>query len=328
MKIVMSSGHGLYIRGARGNPVPPQLDEVDQARRLCNRVAELLTKGGITTVVYHDDVSTTQDANLAWIVSHHNNTDSDHDYDLSFHFNAYDGKAHGTEVFSIGHDELAGEISEAIANAGGFTNRGAKDGSSLYFCNNTREEAYLLETCFCDHTGDSKSFTSKFENIAMAIADLFISEAADEGEPLPPVQEDQFYARGTCSWFGGPEDDGVSPSEGLAFFYKPEECPHLMLPEQPPGSTGMARRLDTDRVFYVACRWPYDAGFPKEMLRNQNLKALVRGNKREFYAFPADWGPHEAETGRAADLSLALMRALFDSDDATDEIVEVIYPAP
>jgi hypothetical protein len=27
-----------------------------------------------------------------------------------------------------------------------------------------------------------------------------------------------FYAKGTCSWFGGPEGDGVDEDEGLAFF--------------------------------------------------------------------------------------------------------------
>ena len=40
-------------------------------------------------------------------------------------------------------------------------------------------------------------------------------------------------------------------------------------------------------------------------------------------AHPADWGPHEQETGRAADLSPALMESL---GIGTDDIVEVIYP--
>jgi hypothetical protein len=54
--------------------------------------------------------------------------------------------------------------------------------------------------------------------------------------------------------------------------------------------------------------------------------ALVRKCKRRAtLAFPADWGPHEEKTGRAADLSQALMR---DLGLETDDIVEVIYPAP
>ena len=31
MKVAISSGHGLKVRGARGSPVPPQVDEVDEA---------------------------------------------------------------------------------------------------------------------------------------------------------------------------------------------------------------------------------------------------------------------------------------------------------
>src|SRR5499427_1013715 len=222
MRIAISSGHGLKIRGARGNPVPPQLDEVDQARRLTNRVAELMHEAGIETVVYHDDVSTTQSANLEWIVSHHNNTDTHHDYDLSFHFNAYDGKAHGTEVLWKSQEDLAAEVSLAIADAGDFINRGAKYRSDLKFLNSTREKAILIETCFCDHTSDSENFTANFEAIAYAITDIFAVEAdlqppeAPAGSPEAPIGT-LFYATGKCSHFGGELDEGVSPDEGLAF---------------------------------------------------------------------------------------------------------------
>ena len=47
MKICISSGHGIYIRGASGNPVPPQLDEVDEARRVVERIADFFEKAGI-----------------------------------------------------------------------------------------------------------------------------------------------------------------------------------------------------------------------------------------------------------------------------------------
>ena len=32
---------------------------------------------------------------------------------------------------------------------------------------------------------------------------------------------------GKVSWFGGPEDNGVAPDEGLAFIYDVEQAPHL-----------------------------------------------------------------------------------------------------
>lgn len=128
--------------------------------------------------------------------------------------------------------------------------------------------------------------------------------------------------KGTCSWFGGPDDDGVDEDEGLAFIYDYDEAPHLFLDEQPSGTTGLARRLDPD-VHYVACRWDYDIT-PKEMLADSNLRALVRNPKtgKQILAWPADWGPHE-DTGRVADLSPAVMDEL---GLATDDEVEVTYP--
>ena len=129
---------------------------------------------------------------------------------------------------------------------------------------------------------------------------------------------------GKCSWFGGPDDTGVSSSEGLAFIYEYDQAPWLFLDEQPPGTSGLARRLDPD-VYYIACRWDYDTT-PKDMLDDRNKKALVRSPKtgKKYLAWPADWGPHE-DTGRVADLSPGLLAALGIE---TDDEVEVIYPAP
>jgi hypothetical protein len=138
-------------------------------------------------------------------------------------------------------------------------------------------------------------------------------------EEAPP--EALLHVKGKCSWFGGPEDMGVDADEGLAFIYDYDQAPYLFLDQQPPGTTGLARRLNTEHVYYVACRWDYDVT-PKDMLA-QDIKALVRANGKEFLAWPADWGPHE-DTGRVADISHVLMRALGIE---TDDEVEVIYPA-
>ena len=122
----------------------------------------------------------------------------------------------------------------------------------------------------------------------------------------------------------GPNDTGVSPSEGLAFHFEiNEENQHLFLPNQPEGTSGLARRLN-DEIHYLACRWDYDVT-PKSMLQKKENVALVRAPKTgiELIAYPADWGPHSTETDNDADLSPGLMRDLGIEDD--DE-VEVIYP--
>lgn len=128
---------------------------------------------------------------------------------------------------------------------------------------------------------------------------------------------------GPTSWFGGPNDTGVAPDEGLAFFYEVDDAPHLFLATQPAGTSGLARRLDPDE-YYVACRWDYDVT-PKDMLRRK-VRALVkaRATGRQALAYPADWGPHE-DTGRYSDISPGLMSFLGLE---TDDDIEVIYPAP
>jgi N-acetylmuramoyl-L-alanine amidase len=136
--------------------------------------------------------------------------------------------------------------------------------------------------------------------------------------------------RGKCSWFGGPDDQGVAPDEGLAFIYEYETAPHLFLDEQPPGTTGLARRLDPS-VFYIATRWDYEQT-PKSMLPDMQVKVSAPATGKFARAWPADWGPNQ-NTGRIADLSPGLMEALgIDTDDEvvveyepTDAIAEIPY---
>lgn len=130
--------------------------------------------------------------------------------------------------------------------------------------------------------------------------------------------------RGKCSWFGGPDDLGVDSDEPLAFIHSVEEQPAIFLDEQPPGTTGLARRLNSDGMHYIATRWNYDVT-PKTVLLD--MRCLVRNprtGKTFGSVYPADWGPHE-DTGRVADLSRRLMDDLGLS---TDDDVEVMYEPP
>ena len=155
MKICISSGHGKYIRGAIRLAVPPQLDEVNEARRVVERIADFVKDTGISVETFHDDTSHDQSTNLHTITNWHNS--KSRDLDVSVHFNAFDHSAHGCEVLYVSQQKLAADVSAAIAKAGGFTNRGAKYRSDLYVLNNTEEPAILIETCFCDNTNDFKS---------------------------------------------------------------------------------------------------------------------------------------------------------------------------
>jgi N-acetylmuramoyl-L-alanine amidase len=310
MRIVISSGHGLHVRGAEGI-----IDEVDEARKVVESVAAWARIAGNQVVVFHDDTSTTQGENLDAIVNFHNS--QDRDVDVSVHFNDTEGGSTvdpiGTEVWYLTQPELAARVAGAISKAGDLINRGAKYTDGLAFLNGTDEPAILIEVCFVDSEADVTNYRANYDAICEAIG------------TLPPYTNKPGVVKfeGKCSWFGGPDDDGVDEDEGLAFLYEYEDAPHLFLDEQPEGTTGLARRLDPEKP-YVACRWDYDVT-PKEMLADRSLQAIVRNkvSGTRSLAWPADWGPHES-TGRAADLSPGLLDAL---DLDTDDEVQVIYPA-
>jgi N-acetylmuramoyl-L-alanine amidase len=315
MNIVISSGHGKYIRGASG-----YLDEVDEARKVVEKVAEFLRAGGVHVDTFHDDTSHDQQTNLHTIVAYHNSRERE--LDVSCHFNAYQttSKPMGTECLYVTQADLAADVADAIAAASNLIDRGPKKRTDLYFLNNTEEAAILIETCFVDSSADADAYRTHFNEICQAIAQAVSGDEAIGPSPEPPP-EGLFQVAGRCSWFGGPNDTGVAPDEGLAFIYSYDQAPQLFLPQQPPGTTGLARRLDPD-VFYVACRWDYSTT-PKDMLADPETKALVRAGDREFLAWPADWGPNQ-NTGRVADLSPGLMAALGIT---TDDAVEIVYPA-
>lgn len=310
-RIVISSGHGKHVRGASGI-----LDEVDEARRVVEHVADELRTRDVDVTTYHDDVSTSQNENLNRIVDYHNSRARD--LDVSVHFNAYveTTKPMGVEVLYVTQSMLAGQVSAAIADAGDLIDRGAKKRTDLFFLNNTAMPAILLEVCFVDSSADADLYGSNFGEICDAIAGVLGGELTDSAPPPDAA----LNLVGSVSSFGGPDDDGVSDNEGLAFIDEIEQAPHLFLPYQPAGTSGLARRLNP-HIHYIACRWDYDAT-PREMLRQEIALVRALDTGIALTAFPADWGPHES-TGRIADISPGLMA---DLGIATDDEVEVIFP--
>ena len=274
MKVVISSGHGKHIRGASGF-----IDEVDEARKVVETVADYLRENDVEVTTYHDNVSDDQSENLGRIVDFHNA--QTRDLDISVHFNAYETtqKPMGCEVLYVSSTgkELADAVVDQICDASGLINRGPKQRTDLAFLNNTEEPAILIETCFVDSQADVDIYYQTYDLICAAIAGAIAGEESEGGPTPEPPSDVLFAAEGTCSTFGGPDDTGVSPSEGLAFIYEVEEAPWLFLPKQPPGTSGLARRMDPS-VFYIACRWDYDET-PKEMLRDSGQMALVTAKK-------------------------------------------------
>jgi peptidoglycan hydrolase-like protein with peptidoglycan-binding domain len=176
--IVISSGHGKYIRGASG-----YLDEVNEARKVVERVGSILRVASVEVITFHDNTSHDQNTNLHTIVNFHNSRTRD--LDVSVHFNAYveTNNPMGTECLYVTQSALAGEVAHATARAGGFIDRGPKYRSDLFFLNNTEEPAILIETCFVDSQADANLYRDHFDAICQAIA-----EAVAGRSLAPPVE--------------------------------------------------------------------------------------------------------------------------------------------
>ena len=180
-RIVISSGHGKYVRGASGI-----IDEVDEARLVVTELSDALRDRGVTVHTFNDDTSHSQNENLNTIVNYHNS--HSRDLDVSIHFNAYEqvDKPMGVEVLYVTQPELAGKVSAAIAGCG-FINRGAKKRTNLFFLNNTEMPAILIEVCFVDSEADTDIYGLQFEAICAAIAEV-LGGAGDDTAPDRPDQ--------------------------------------------------------------------------------------------------------------------------------------------
>src|SRR5215475_4945112 len=170
MKIAMSSGHGAKISGAVG-PSPWGLNEHKEAVRVVDRTAEYLKAAGVSVVTFEDKTSTTQQKNLETIVNWHNA--QTRDLDVSIHFNSYQStsKPMGTECLYVSQQGLAADVAQALSDAVGFVNRGAKKRTDLYFLNNTTKPAILDEVCFVDSSADVELYNRNFDALCEGLAE-------------------------------------------------------------------------------------------------------------------------------------------------------------
>ena len=167
-QVNISSGHSINCQGARDI-----INEVTEARKVVDRVYEIIKASGKQCYKYHD-TSSSSTQNLVNIVNWHNGFKDG--VDVSIHFNAYThiNKPMGTEVCYYSNPSLAAAVSKEIATAGGFIDRGAKQRTGLYFLKHTNKPAILIEVCFVDSVADVNLYRANFERICQAIAKTLI----------------------------------------------------------------------------------------------------------------------------------------------------------
>lgn len=167
-QVNISSGHSINCQGTADI-----INEVTEARKVVDRVYEIIKASGKQCYKYHD-TSSSSTQNLVNIVNWHNGFNDG--VDVSIHFNAYAhvDKPMGTEVCYYSNSSLATAVSKEIATAGGFIDRGAKQRTGLYFLKHTNKPAILIEVCFVDSVADVNLYRANFERICQAIAKTLI----------------------------------------------------------------------------------------------------------------------------------------------------------
>lgn len=147
------------------------IKEAEHTRLVGQALMGLLRSAGITVIDCTIDQAATQNEYLAKAVALANKQDLD--LFISIHFNASAAHTgHGVEVYTYGgtqHEEAL-KICKNISEVG-FTNRGVKDGSSLYVIKHTKAKAMLVEVCFCDNQQDVDTYNAAggSQGIAKAI---------------------------------------------------------------------------------------------------------------------------------------------------------------
>lgn len=125
------------------------------------------------------------------------------DLDVSIHLNCYNGTAKGTEVlvYKLGDktEQYAKNIVNEIASLG-YTNRGVKVRTDLYYLKNTINTAILIETFFCDNQEDVDRFN--LDAMANAIVKGLTGEVPNvtvpesKPSPTPPQTSKNYLSKG------------------------------------------------------------------------------------------------------------------------------------
>lgn len=175
-KVTVHAGHNPSGKIACG--ASDLLDESTQARYIAKKVIKLLKKNGIKAVSCTVNNGTSQNDVLRKICAKCNAV-ADADLHISIHFNSGrgdrkgDGRTGGTEVLLTENVSDKGDIAKRICNQMeklGFTNRGVKVTSGLYFLNHTKAPALLVEVCFVDDKDDYMLYKADRLDVAKAIA--------------------------------------------------------------------------------------------------------------------------------------------------------------
>lgn len=163
MKIFLSVGHSILKSGActsADGRAKGGVLEYAYCRDLAPYVKKYLEAAGhsVNLVICPEGQFTSSTQERGYKISRENA--GGYDLACELHLNAFNGQAHGSEVYYKTNAGKAYAERVAAKLAQHFTNRGAQRKDNLYILNQTKAPAILVECFFCDHAGDYKAAKS------------------------------------------------------------------------------------------------------------------------------------------------------------------------
>lgn len=175
-KVFLIAGHNGIGSGAVG-----LLDEGGENLRLRNAIYDKLKKQGL--YVFLDKETST----LNNVIKNINALCSEDDVCIDIHFNAFNGKANGSEVIypmNCIEDEkgFSEKLLNAITTSLGTKNRGIKKENSgqykrLAMLSDVNCQSVLIEVCFCDNKEDVERYQKNFNTLVRNLSDVIFEKA-------------------------------------------------------------------------------------------------------------------------------------------------------
>jgi len=157
MKFGIDIGHNCpYDTGAVGIKSEDELN-----KEVGTKVIEKLSILGHTVINCTPATASSLNESLKYRVTTANNNNVN--LYVSIHFNA--GGGTGTEIYSYGLSGTGFNYAQKVLKeivALGYTNRGVKDGSSLYVIKNTIAPSILIECAFVDSEADMNRYNGEY----------------------------------------------------------------------------------------------------------------------------------------------------------------------
>ena len=174
MKILIVAGHTAK---GKGTGATGYINESEENRSLSNIVVKYLKLAGHTVDYY--EINEANDY-LQKQVAKANS--KDYDLVVQIHFNAYKNTTDemGTETLYLSESGKvwAEKINAKLSTV--FKNRGIKKRTDLYWLNNTKSIACLIEVCFVDSKADTDKYLANKNKVGKLIAEAIHRREIEE----------------------------------------------------------------------------------------------------------------------------------------------------